>query len=68
MSRRTNSFKTDNNREMLSWPSQFSNVIENVRRTIKVKLGERQGGDSFSTGFDQLCFLVMWVENDQKSV
>ena len=45
VSRRTNSWKTENNIETLPWPSQSLdiNVIENVWRTIKVKLGKRLG-------------------------
>ena len=45
VSRRTNSWKTENDIETLPWPSQSPdiNVIENVWRTIKVKLGKRLG-------------------------
>ena len=45
VSRRTNSWKTENDIEMPPWPSQSpdNNVIENVWRTIKVKLGKRLG-------------------------
>ena len=43
VSRRTNKWKAENNIETLQWPSQSPdiNIIENVWRTIKVKLGKR---------------------------
>ena len=45
VSRRTNNWKAENNIETLQWPSQSpdTNSIENVWRTIKVKLGKRLG-------------------------